>query len=314
MSQFSAVEAATEGFRLMGRRPATVAAWVLGWLVLAFGPMVAMLAIVMPHLGDLLSSLKDMPATGPNAMGPFPAAFFAMIGPWMLWLFVAQTILNAAIFRTVLEPRNSGFASLRLGMDEVRLFLLFLLIGVLWTIFFVVVITGCTTVVATAAATAAHGMAPWIDAAAILLAIGLLIYVPVKLSLAAPMTFALKRIEVFGSWRRTRGRFWSLIGMLLVIIVFTVVILVVTGGIQKVLFAVLGDWSQVANLQNLGSDPRVIIPAALHALGPSLIAMLVLQAIADVLMRVVWLAPFAAAYRDLGGSPAADHTVAAVHV
>lgn len=306
MGQFSAVDAATEGFRLMGRRPGTTAAWVIAWLVLAFGPMIAMLAIVMPHLAEFLADLKDMPAGGADAMNrmsPFHMAFMSMIGPWVLWLFVAQTILQAAIFRSVLEPRNSAFASLRLGMDEVRLFLLHILLFVLWMVFLAVIMGGCAAIVA-AAQQAPHGAAPWIDAAAVILAIVLAVYVPVRLSLAAPMTFALKRIEVLGSWRRTRGRFWSLVAMMLVIVVFTIVISVITGGVQKLLFAVLGDWSQISNLQNLGSDPRVIIPAALHAVGPGLIAALLIQAIADVLIRIAWLAPFAAAYRDLGGAVA----------
>jgi hypothetical protein len=308
MSQFSAVETATEGFRLMRRRPGTTAAWVLAWLVLAFGPMIAMLAMVMPHLTELLSTLKDMPAGGPDAVGrmsQFHMAFLSMIGPWLLWLMVAQTILHAAIFRTVLEPKNSALASLRLGMDEVRLFLLHILLFVLWIVFMALIVGGCAAVFA-AAYQAPNGTAPWIDAAAMLLAIALVIYVPVRLSLAAPMTFALKRIEVFGSWRKTRGRFWSLIGMMLVIIVFILVISMVTGGIQKVMFAVLGDWNQIASLQNLGSDPRVIIPAALHAVGPGLLAVLVIQAIADVLIRIAWLAPFAAAYRDFSGSRASE--------
>lgn len=306
MSQFSAVDTATEGFRLMGRRPGTTAAWVLAWLVLGFGPMIAIMALVLPHLGEFIASLKDMPAAGPDAVGrmsQFHLAFFSMMGPWFLWLMAAQTILHAAIFRAVLEPRNSSFASLRLGMDEVRLFLLHILLFLLGAVFLIVIMLGCAAVFA-AASQAPNGVAPWIDAAAVLLAFALAIYVPVRLSLAAPMTFALKRIEVFGSWRRTRGRFWSLIAMVLVIIVFSVVIGVVTGAIQKVLFAVLGDWNAIASLQNLGSDPRVLIPAALHAVGPSLIAMLVIQAIADVLVRIAWLAPFAAAYRDLGGAVA----------
>jgi hypothetical protein len=302
MGQFSAVDAATEGFRLMKRRPGVTISWIVAWMVLAFGPIIALAAVLMPHLQDWLSQLRDLPVDGPA--GRFSAihmAFLSLIAPWLLWYMAAETIIAAAIYRAVLEPRSSGFAYLRLGMDEVRLFLLRIVLFLL-SIFFLCLLIGSCIAVFAAAQAAPEGTAPWIDAAAILLALAAGAYVPVRLSFAGPMTFARKRIEVFGSWRRTRGRFWNLVLMILVIFVFSFVLTVVAQGLAKAAIAVLGDWRSMAGLERLGDDPKAIIEVALRALGPGLIVACIIQGVADTLLRIVRIVPFAVAYRELGGS------------
>ena len=52
------------------------------------------------------------------------------------------------------------------------------------------------------------------------------IWVFVRLSLAAPMTFDQRRLVVFGSWPFTRGSFWPLVGAYALAIALDVVILV----------------------------------------------------------------------------------------
>lgn len=309
MAQFSAVEAATEGFRLMRRRPGMTAAWILAWMVLAFGPVIALCAVFMPHLHDWLSELKNLSANGAgDHFDTFRTVFFSMMAPWLLWYLAAETIITAAIYRAVLEPRNSTFAYLRLGMDEVRLFLLRILLFFLLIFFWCLLIGGCIAVFA-AAQSASGGAAPWIDAAAVLLATMIGVYVPVRLSLAGPMTFARKRIEVFGSWRRTRGRFWSLVLMILVIVVFFLVVSIIAQGLEKVAISLLGDWRSIDDLDKLGNDPKVVISTIMRAVGPGLIAVFIIQGIADLMLRVVYTVPFATAYSDLAPRPTAEPAV-----
>jgi hypothetical protein len=70
---------------------------------------------------------------------------------------------------------------------------------------------------------------------------------------------------------------------------------------------VLGlGWSDLQHFDQLGDDPRVVIPAVMKAMGPGLIAAIVVQAIADALIRIVAAAPFAAAYRQLSGGAATE--------
>ena len=44
----------------------------------------------------------------------------------------------------------------------------------------------------------------WLIALAVIVCLGLCVYVPIKLALAPPMALARKRVELFGSWRVDR--------------------------------------------------------------------------------------------------------------
>jgi hypothetical protein len=315
VTDFSATNDAMEGFRLIGRRPGAVAVWVLLWLLLAMGPIILGFALLAPHLGGMIADMRDMPGDGAGAfsrMLRFQAALWSFIGPWMLWVLVVQSIFDAAIFRAVLEPRPQGLAGLKLGMDEVRLFLLRIILVVLWMAY-LCLLTGLGVAAFIAASHAPNGVGGWLDALAVLILVCLAIYAPIRLCLAAPMTLAKGRIDPFGSWRKTRGRFWPLVGMICIIFVFMVVIGVVVAVLRNV--AMLGfGWPQLQALQQLGDDPRTFVPAALRLLGPGLIAMMTIQGVATALMRVIAAAPFAAVYRDLsgaaGGQPVAAYDMA----
>jgi hypothetical protein len=91
--------------------------------------------------------------------------------------------------------------------------------------------------------------------------------------------------------------------MVLVVVIFLTTITIVLGAVQKL--AVLGfSWSELQGLDRLAEDPKVLFPALIHALGPGLIVAVVVQGIAEALMRIIFAASFAAAYRDLSARPA----------
>lgn len=305
MSSFSAVNDAMEGFRLIGKRPGAVTVWVAFWMVFALGPMIAGVVLVWPHFAEMISGMHNMDVEGGALFGKIAelqTMLWTMLGPWLLWLMVAQTIINTAVFRAVLEPRSGGLGGLKLGMEEVHQFLLQIILFLLF-IAFACLMTMLIGASIMAARSAPDGVGGWVIALAVIVAFCLWVYVPTRLSLAAPMTFARKRIDVFGSWRATRGHFWPLLGMILVVVIFLCAFLLVLEAVRNL--ALLGfSWSQLQGLDRMGQDPKVLLPALMHAMGPGLIVAVVIQGIAEALMRIIFAAPFAAAYRDLSGRTA----------
>ncbi len=156
-----------------------------------------------------------------------------------------------------------------------------------------------------------HPWEGWFDALVIILAFCLFFWVLFRLSLALPMTFAEKHIRIFESWRLTRGNFWRLVGVwaMSVVLIFAVAIGFVV--IRQVVFLAVGlstgAFDQLHSLTNIGDDLRKGLTGLMAAFGPAFIALFVIQAIADAVVRVVAVAPFARAYAQLSGrEPPAD--------
>ncbi len=127
MAALSVMECATEGFSLIRRRPWAFVGSILFWLVLGVGPFLIAIAGMAPKFVDLISSMRDVrDEHDPVALQrilDFEFGLWSVIGPWFIWLLVVGTVLYAAVYRAILEPGKGAFAYLRLGMDEVRLFL-----------------------------------------------------------------------------------------------------------------------------------------------------------------------------------------------
>ena len=54
--------------------------------------------------------------------------------------------------------------------------------------------------------------------------IAVLIFVPIRLSLAGPHTFADHRLRPFASWTMTKGRFWPMFGAYFLATVFALIV------------------------------------------------------------------------------------------
>ncbi len=220
--RFSATDAAFTGFRLMAREPGTVAVW--GAIYLAFTLVFAVGTVLM--IGPSMSALMAQQHAGAAAD---PAASLAMMSRLLPFEGVAliagllfYALMFTAVNRAVLRPGAGGPGRLALGGDEGRQLLLFVILGVLFFVAYIVLvivaaIVGVVLGIAVAGgAHAAPGSAPGpviavglVMVLAVLLILGVL---ATRLSLASPLTFDTDRIDVFGSWRLTRGVFWPLFG------------------------------------------------------------------------------------------------------
>jgi hypothetical protein len=309
--EFSVTEASLAGFKLIGKRPLSALVWALAWIVLGYGGLAGLLYLSGVQLAD---SLRALPQAGddPQAMGMavahFYLGFLRVFWPWMLWAWVLGIVLQAAVFRAVIEPKKRGFAYLSIGGDEVRLGLLHVIFFVLWILFCIVVGLACGAAIAGAQML----QAPWQGvaiAATIIATVVVVLVVLVRLMLAAPMTFARKRLQIFDSWGLTRGRFWALVGVVLLMAIFVVAIAFAFGLIRNaVMIGPMQDFMREAMVNP--RDPSRILNRMLQVLdprtlSPTIIAFVAVQGLADTVLRVIALAPFAESYRMLAAPPPA---------
>jgi hypothetical protein len=126
------------------------------------------------------------------------------------------------------------------------------------------------------------------------------IYLGVRLSLASPITFASGRINVFGSWAMTRGRFWPLFGTYLIAFALGFVVTALTLGIAVLAVAILGG-----GVGALGPALQADLSTVAANLAPSRLLYLVISSIGAALSAPITICPPAAIYMALtGGAPA----------
>ena len=302
---FSATEASLAGFRLVRRRPWSIFIWTVLWVVFAYGPLAALLAARWPEFAQQLDGLQS-PERDPKALLEqvmrLELSVFTLLGPWLLWIWVLGTIVYAAVYRAVLEPKNRGFAYLRVGGDEVRLFLLQIIFIVFW-VAFASIMTGAGVGVFVAARAL---QSPWegvADGLGVIVLVCLGLYVTLRLALAAPMTFAEKQLRIFDSWGLTRGQTLNVLAMLLLVFAFVMAIAMIAGMFRNaVMYGVLGRTMPTMAMSG-HFNLRTLVPAdLLAAAGPVLVGFVIVQGLIDTLLRVIAAAPLAAAYRDLSAS------------
>lgn len=299
---FSASDAAFEGFRLVRRNPMALVAWTLLYAVLSLASVFAMSNAIGPMIawGERAEALENATPS------PTPAevmAVFQEFGEVILslaWLLpvslVVGAMLMAAVARAVLNPRAGGFGYLRLGMDELRVFVVTLVLGILMVCAWLAV----WLVIAVLAGIAGATGATWLWLLVVLgglAGVAAIIWLAVRLSLAVPMTVAENRYAFFDSFGLTRGRFWPLLGMTVIVIVMVLVVQLLSSIVTMPLAIMTGQemWSFGAS-----SDPEAL-RAALDISNPWVIASALAEAVVYALIVGVMYAPFAAAYRDLKG-------------
>src|SRR3989344_9083841 len=296
---FSATDAVFEGFRIVRRRPATLVWWSLFYI--------AAMAFAMTVIGGsvirLVNAAEALDAAGtPSAEDFMPIlqlymSVFAVVLPISL---AAGAVVYAAVSRAVLRPEESRFGYLRFGMDEVRVFV----VSVALALAFIALTGVMFMLVGVVGGLAASLEAPWLWLVAVLLALaagGALIWLAVRLCLAVSITVGGRRIPILDSFRRTRGRFWPLLGMAILAGVLSLVVGLLGSLVLTPLQFLTGG---VTQLQDLEGAPLTEI---LQTAWPTILVWIVTNAVLSALQVAVVYAPFSAAYRELatdGSRPA----------
>lgn len=307
MARFSVAEAATAGLGVIGRKPLAVLAWGLVIFVATAAPMYLLLCAMRPDFAMLMQmgqppgSASDPQMVGRLLRMQSGMMLFQLL--FWLWATGVKAVICSAVFRAVLEPQDSRFAYLRLGAREGWLTLLFLVEYVLaYIACFVLALLGVVVVaiVAMGGGAQANLAAIWTAAALGLAALALFLWLALRLSMAAPMTFADRQFRLFESWSFTRGRLGRLLGVALLLTVLLIGIEVLFGGLMLGgIFTLGGGISWVLEpgaLEALVREPPMEI---VRRLGPAIGVAGVLLVVFSTVVTTVFCAPWAASYQAL---------------
>lgn len=293
---FSATECAFEGFRVARRTPMTILIWTAAY-ILSF---VVTFALVGGSFIALMAAAAELQGiTHPTAqdLEPFWAAYAGMA--WILPLsLIFNAVLYTAALRAVLRPGESRFGYLRLGMDEVRVLVVTLVLGILGGIAGTVIF-GAAGVLGGLGAAAAGDAGGLIVVVAIAAALVAFIWLAVRFSLALPITVAEQKFAIFDSWGMTKGRALGLFGMTLIVIVMAVVVSILASLVILPLVFFTGSLNELAAMQ--GADFAQIM----SAMGPAIVIYIISNSIISALSLAIFMAPYAAAYRDIRGQAGA---------
>lgn len=208
------------GVGLVRERPLAILVWGVLYMAATLGMMSA---VFVPFMQLAMAN-----AAQPNSVDP--AGMFALMGEMYLINFLMMilfTVLLAAALRAALRPQERSFASLRLGMDELRMIGLSLLLVI--GFFVIMMVVGMImTIVMVAIGFAAGGSGGQMGAGAFAgIGIGMVvmmiamyalpIFFAVRLSPAFALTMLRRKIVIGEAWRLTSGNFWTLFGGYLVL-------------------------------------------------------------------------------------------------
>lgn len=299
---FSATDAAFEGFRVVRRNPLAILVWTLIYAVMTIGQMFASSGMMqsMMSMTEMMEDMESSPPTTMDGWMPLIQAYGDMMSS-MAWMIpvslVVSAVLTAAVARSVVRPAEKAFGYVRLGMDEVRVFVVTLVVGILAAIISMIVFIAAI-VVGAIAIRALEGWGGLVMALTILGAIAFVIWMAVRWSLAVPITVAEKRFAIFDSFGVTKGRFWPLLGMALIAGVMAVLVMLLCSIVSMPISLMMG----LDMFGKVGAtDPEAMLKM-FDVTNPWVIASAVVNAITYALVLGICHAPFAAAYKGIKGS------------
>lgn len=311
MKRFSIGTSIGDGFKLIARRPVSVFAW--GFLMVA--PMFGALALIFPAMGEMFANMPD-PDAGHAGESAFPEGMVAQMMQFQmasllanLGQYLAMAIVYTAIFRAVLRPRETSFFSLRVGMDELRVAVAGLAIGI--GIYIVMIFAALLCV--------ALGFGLWGQGEAVALwavgIVGLAMFLAMlwglaRLSLIAPASVLYRDFAFAEGWKLAAGKSWPLLGMMMLIYlmfvaIYIVVIIIVAVGAGSIIAATGSAWEAGVHDANpfQGMSGWMAINWPWVVVGG-----LVMSMIYGVFMTLM-IAPFASACRQLAESSQPSPTI-----
>lgn len=303
---FSATEAAFEGFRVVRRKPLSLLWWAALYALLSVASLAAMVLNVDSWI-EFIRLSEEMEAAGTGAQAD-PEQVMVMLGTLgsamasFLWLIplqlVVTSVLTAAIARAILRPSDSAFGYMRLSMDEVRVFVVTLVVLLALFAIYLGCIIGVGVLIGIAAAIG-QAWSGLLVAAGIVATICLMAWLAVRWSLAVPITVAERRMAFFDSFGVTKGHFWPMLGMAILAVIMALVI----GLLSLVVIAPLTMMSGASMFAGVASDDPAAMFEAYRTFNPWMIGTALLNAGVYALTVSILYAPFSAAYRDLKGLP-----------
>lgn len=188
-----------------------------------------------------------------------------------------QVMIVGAVYRRMLRDAAPEFLYLRVGPDEGRLFVVAL--AVLAIMFAPVALLAIVSPVVPGAVMPVAAIA----------AVALVAWILARLSLAAPVAFAERRIDLVAAWRLTRGHAWRLLGVLLLVVFLVAMVEVALWVAITLATGAIGGFQDLAQAD---ADAFAQHPARY-------LLSVVLNLCASPFLLTLAYAPWAAAYRAL---------------
>lgn len=296
MNEFSVAGVASSGFLLMRDRPGALAVWVGVQLLLGVVVGGVVLAAFAPMLGPLLEAMGAGGAEAQTRLGELILqslgkliAVYLMI---ILFAVIVSVVINCAIMRATLRPEEVGLAYLRLGGDELRVFAATMGYGLMAIIGYALGIA-----VIALLGRLAGPVAPLVYFLGAVAFIAGLLFLVVRLSLVTVQTFFERRINLFGSWDITRGRFWLLAGAYLLTGLFVIGLSIFGGIINQIVSLFFA--TAAAGLSGIGGGQTQDIGALIRALAPVFVISLVINSIVGMLANVLIISAKATTFKTL---------------
>lgn len=295
---FSATDSILEGFRLVRRNPMVLVAWTLVYFVYAMVSLLASTASIEPLIAAM-EQLEAVERSGTQNfqayVGPLNALFAA--SSYSLWvlplMLIATSVIITAVARGVLRPEDGGFGYLRFGMDEVRVLVVQVVVGLMIGLA-TLTLTFIAAMIGGLAAAAIGGWGVLVMFLAFLAAIAVVVWLAVRWSLAVPVVVDQRRLLVFESFALTKDRFWPLLGM-------SVIVVLIYVGVSLLLTMVAAPLTLASGLSMFTVTPenQAEVMRRMTLANPWMIAIAAFNAFSYALTVGVLNAPFSAAYRDI---------------
>ncbi|MGV8928656.1 MAG: hypothetical protein ACOH1E_02790 [Brevundimonas sp.] len=276
------------------------------WGLLTVLPAAAAMGFMLPMMEAFTGSMVEAAAEGEAASGAMPDSMMAsmmqmqaVLAPVNVIRFVLGVIVYTAIIRAIVRPKESSYFSLRVSMDEVRVFVvsLALVIGIV----IAVVLISLLSVALGAALWQFVGPAKGLVTA--VLVIGCIVAALLlggRLSLMVPATVRFGTFAFVEGWNIGKGKSWSLVGVMLLLFLIIIGLEIVIGGIvMGTMFGVMGNSGfDFASLET-GGNPFAGLPDMARANWPWLVAAVVVGAMLYGMLTAILTAPFASVVRQL---------------
>ena len=303
------IDFAFEGFRIVRHRPVVVLYWGVVSLILSAAMQWIMVTMFAPIMDQMMAGA----AGGQGTMSPAEAtqqlAIFAKILPFYGLLLIGSIIyyavMNCAVYRAVLGSKQSAFGFLRLGGDELRQVAVMLLFFLLFLVIYIAAILVASILggIIMAIATGGGGAPAVAGIAVVVIMLGVLcplVWFCVRMSLYTVHAFVTRKVDLFGSWKLTKGRFWILFGGYLVTFVMAMLVMALFWAIFAGVTAALGlnATEMFGKMMGMGGKPSY---AALYR-DPMMIGYTLSSAffLSPLLIGLIAGAP-ASAYQALSG-------------
>lgn len=312
MARFSIGKAVGEGFGLIKRRPLSVFVWGL----LTILPAAAGMSLMLPMMEGFTGAIVEAAAEGEAASTGMPDSMMtnmmqmqAVMAPLNAVRFVLGVVVYTAIVRAVVRPKDSSFFSLRLSMDEIRVFVvsLALVIGIIVGSILLTLLGVAVGAVVWQFVGAAKGL---VTAVLIIGGIIAALLLGGRLSLMVPATVRYRTFAFAEGWNLGKGRSWSLVGVMLLLFLIIIGLEIVVGGIVAgVMFAVMGSGGiDIAALES-GGNPFAGMSDMARSNWPWLAVGVVVGAMLYGMLTAILTAPFASVVRQLteGDEAPAEH-------